>query len=64
MQKDYKRIACAFEKSVVPNFPSYDVDARNDTQNSSAANGYSEPLPSYGMPMNSFAMKPQPHPPI
>jgi hypothetical protein len=30
---------CALEKSPIPNFPSYDVDARYDTQNSSAANG-------------------------
>jgi hypothetical protein len=41
MQEDYRRLARAFEKSIVPNFPSCDVDARNGTHNSSAANGCS-----------------------
>jgi hypothetical protein len=28
MQEDYTKIVRAFEKSTVPNFPLYDVDAR------------------------------------
>jgi hypothetical protein len=55
---------CAFEKSIVPNFSTYDVEIRNSAQNSSAANGYSQPQPLYGMPMNSYAGQPQPPPPI
>jgi hypothetical protein len=28
MQDDYKRLACAFDKSVVANFPSHEVETK------------------------------------
>jgi hypothetical protein len=43
MQENYKRLVRAIEKSVIPNFTSYDIDAQNNTQNSLAANGCSQP---------------------
>jgi hypothetical protein len=55
MQEDYRRLARAFEKHVVPNSPLYDVDDRNGTPNSSATNGCSQPQPLYGKQMNSYA---------
>jgi hypothetical protein len=53
-----------FEKSAIPNFPFYDVDASNSAKNSSIANGCSQPQPLYGMLMNSYARQPQPPPQI
>jgi hypothetical protein len=44
-----------FEKSTIPNFPSYDVDARNSMPNSSSANRCLQPQLLYGMPMKSYA---------
>jgi hypothetical protein len=38
MQDDYKRLACAFDKSVVVNFPSHEVKTKENAHNSSAAN--------------------------
>jgi hypothetical protein len=60
MQEDYRRLAHAFEKSIIPNYSSYDVDARYNAQKSSTDNGFSQPQPLYGMPMNSYTGQPQP----
>jgi hypothetical protein len=64
MQEDYRRLVYVFEKSIIPNFPSYDVDTQNGTHNLSDANGCSQPQPLYGVPMNSCVGQPQPFPPI
>jgi hypothetical protein len=45
MQDDYKRLACAFDKSVVVNFPSHEVKTKENAHNSSAAN-WPWPIPS------------------
>jgi hypothetical protein len=36
MQNDYKRLACVFDKFVVANFPSHEVETRENTRDSSA----------------------------
>jgi hypothetical protein len=38
MQKDYKRLACAFDKFVVLNFPSREVETKENMHDSSATN--------------------------
>jgi hypothetical protein len=60
MQNDFKRMTHIFEISVAPNGTSHDIDA---TQDSSPANGHSQPPPINGMLMNSYSGQPQPPPP-
>jgi hypothetical protein len=60
MQDDYKRLACAFDKSVVVNFPSYEVKTKENAHNSSAANWHDQSHPLHGMPMNTSPEQPQP----
>jgi hypothetical protein len=42
MQEDYKRLARAFDKSAVTNFPSHEVETRKNTLWSSAANWHDQ----------------------
>jgi hypothetical protein len=64
MEETYEKMTHAFEKSIVSNFSSHEIDARTTTHQSSATNGHSQTQPSYGMMMNSYTRKPQPPPPI
>jgi hypothetical protein len=48
MQNDYKRLAHAFNKSVVTNFPSHEVETGENTRDSSATDLYDQSQPLYG----------------
>jgi hypothetical protein len=61
MQNDFKRMTHIFEKSLIPNFPSHDIDT---TQDSSAANQHPQSQPLFGMPMNFYTEQPQSPPPV
>jgi hypothetical protein len=62
MQDDYNRLTCAFDKSVVANFPSHKIETKENTHDpSSAANWYDQSQPLYRMSMNTSPK--QPHPP-
>jgi hypothetical protein len=60
MQEDHRKLARAFEKSTVPNFPSHNIGTTHDALESSAANGHVQPQPLYGMPLNSYVGQTQP----
>jgi hypothetical protein len=49
MQEDYKRLACAFDKSDVANFPSHKGKTRENTRDPSAANLHDQSQSLYGM---------------
>jgi hypothetical protein len=53
MQDDYKRLACAFDKSFVANFSSHEVETKENTHDSSVENWHDQSQPLYGMPMNT-----------
>jgi hypothetical protein len=61
MQDDYKRLARAFDKSVVAIFPLHEVETKENTHDSSAANRHDQFQPLYEMSMNTSPE--QPHPP-
>jgi hypothetical protein len=42
MQDDYKRLARAFEKSVVANFPTHEDGTKENMHNSSATNWHDQ----------------------
>jgi hypothetical protein len=48
MQDDYKRLACAFDKSVVTNFPSHEVETRENTRDSPDVNWHDQSQPCTG----------------
>jgi hypothetical protein len=60
IQKDYKRLVCAFDKSIVANFPSHEVELGENTSNSSATGCHDQSQPLYGMPMDTYPEQPQP----
>jgi hypothetical protein len=60
MQNDYKRLACAFDKSIVANFPSHKVETGENTCNSSVADWHDQSQPIYGMPIDTYPRQPQP----
>jgi hypothetical protein len=51
MQNDYRRLARAFDKSSIANFPSHEVELGGNTRNTSAIGCHDQPL--YGMPMDT-----------
>jgi hypothetical protein len=59
IQKDYKRIVRAFDKSTVANFPSHEVELGENTRNSSATGCHDQSQPLYGMPMDTYPEQPQ-----
>jgi hypothetical protein len=61
MQKDYRRIVRAFDKSTVANFPSHKVNLGENTRNSSATSCHDQSQPLYGMPIDTYPEQPQPH---
>jgi hypothetical protein len=40
VQEDYRRLSRAFDKSAITNFPSHDVETKENPQDLSAANGH------------------------
>jgi hypothetical protein len=60
IQKDYKRLVCAFDKSTFANFSSHEVQLVENTRNSSATGCHDESQPLYGMPMDTYPEQPQP----
>jgi hypothetical protein len=43
VQEDYSRLARAFDKFVITNFQSHDVETKENPQNPLAANGHANP---------------------
>jgi hypothetical protein len=60
MQDDYKSLARAFDKSVVANFPSHEIQTKKNTHDSSTANWHDQSQPLYGISMNTSPEQPQP----
>jgi hypothetical protein len=60
MQKDYKRLVRAFDKSTIANFPSRKVELGENTCNSSAKGCHDQSQPLYGMPIDAYPEQPQP----
>jgi hypothetical protein len=60
IQKDYKRLVRAFDKSTIAKFPSHEVELEENTRNSSATGCHDQSQPLYGMPMDTYPKKPQP----
>jgi hypothetical protein len=58
MQDDYKRLALAFDKSVVANFPMLKVETKESMQDSLVANWHDQSQLLYGMPMNTYLKQP------
>jgi hypothetical protein len=54
IQKDYKRIVRAFDKSTVANFQSREVELGENTHNASAIGCHDQSQPLYGMPMDTY----------
>jgi hypothetical protein len=59
MQNDYRRLACAFDKSSIANFPSHEVELGGNTRNTSAVGCHDQSQPLYGMPMDTYPEQPQ-----
>jgi hypothetical protein len=59
MQNDYRRLARAFDKSNIANFPSHDVELGRNTRNTLATGCYDQSQPLYGMPMDTYPEQPQ-----
>jgi hypothetical protein len=60
MQKNYRRLVRAFDKSIVANFPSHEVELGENTRNSSATRCHDQSQPLYGMPIDTYPEQPQP----
>jgi hypothetical protein len=60
MQKDYRRLVRAFDKSTVANFPSHEVELGENRRNSSATSYHDQSQPLYGMPIDTYPEQPQP----
>jgi hypothetical protein len=60
MQKDYRRLVRAIDKSTVANFPSHEVELEENTRDSSAAGCHDQSQPLYGMLMDTYPEQPQP----
>jgi hypothetical protein len=59
IQKDYKRLVRAFDKSSVANFPSHEFELGENTRNSSATGCHDQSQPLYGMPIDTYPEQPQ-----
>jgi hypothetical protein len=49
MQKDYRTLVRAFDKSIVAKFPSHEVELGESMRNSSAIGCHDQSQPLYGM---------------
>jgi hypothetical protein len=61
MQEDYKRLARAFGKSHVANFPSHEGNTRENARDPSVVNWHDQSQPLYGMTIDTYLG--QPHSP-
>jgi hypothetical protein len=59
MQSDYKRLARAFDKSAVANFP-HEVETGYNPRNSLAADWHDQSQTLYGMSIDTYPRQPQP----
>lgn len=59
MQDDYKRLARAFDKSTIPNFPTHEVESKEKMHDSSAANCHDQSYPLYEISMNTYSKQQQ-----
>jgi hypothetical protein len=59
IQKDYKRIVHAFDKSNVAKYSSHEVELGENTRNSSTTGCHDQSQPLYGMPMDTYPEQPQ-----
>jgi hypothetical protein len=59
IQKDYKGLVCAFEKSNIAKFPSHEVELGKNTCDSSAIGCHDQSQPLYGMPIDTYPGKQQ-----
>jgi hypothetical protein len=57
MQNDYRRLARAFDKSSIANFPSHEVELGGNTRNTSVVGCHDQPF--YGMTMDTYPEQPQ-----
>jgi hypothetical protein len=60
LQKDYKRLVRAFDKSTIANFPSHEVDLGENTRDSSATGYHDQSQHLYGMSINTYPRQPKP----
>jgi hypothetical protein len=60
IQNDHKRLVRALDMSTIANFPSYEVELREYTRDSSATGCHDQSQPLYGMPRYTYSGKPQP----
>jgi hypothetical protein len=60
MQKDYRRLVRAFDKSTVANFPSHEVELGENTGNLLATSCHEQSQPIYGMPIDTYPEQTQP----
>lgn len=59
MQDDYKRLARAFDKCTIPNFPMHEVESKEKMHDSSVANCHDQSYPLYEMSMNPYSKQQQ-----
>jgi hypothetical protein len=59
MQNDYRRLARAFDKSSIANFPSHEVELGGNMCNTSAVGCHDQSQPLYGMSMDTYPEQPQ-----
>jgi hypothetical protein len=60
IQKDYKRLVCAFEKSKIANFPSHELELAENMRDSSTIGCHDQSQPVYGMSIDTYSRQPQP----
>jgi hypothetical protein len=59
MQKYYRRLVRAFDKSTIANFPLHEVELEENTRDSSATGSHDQSQPLYGMPIDTYLGQPQ-----
>jgi hypothetical protein len=59
MQDDYKRLARAFDKSTIVNFPTHEVESKEKCMIYRLQIGTTNPQPLYRMPTNAYSEQPQ-----
>jgi hypothetical protein len=59
MQNNYRRLARAFDKSSIANFPSHEIELGGNTCNTLAIGCHDQSQPLYGMPMDTYLEQPQ-----
>jgi hypothetical protein len=58
IQKDYKRLVRAFEKSNIAKFPLHEVELGENTYDSSAIGCHEQSQPLYGMLIDTYPRQP------